>query len=545
MTGIIKCLSCLWLGRLLKKSKAKAMLFGLILFMPVNSHAITPGPEWTCQWPGHPKAMGSAPWPLPPENDPIYNNWPSYFPYDDMETCKSALIAYSAGWVGNNPVLGWMESTVLTAHYYSQAEELSQYLNRFNFVGWASVDEVCAEECVIFDPPSAEIVLDNQCGAVSGTISVSSANRYLESATVTTTFPDGVVGQRTVTVGGIVDPIKEVTLTLPDGSTRTVNSFINPNSFGLTFADFGLPSSYQLKGQSGTFTVTATSAYSGKTVTASASVSADQGGLNVTVVPAKTTIESTLPDRDGFAPQNGKNETSVTVTVLDQKSAPANGANVTLSIERASTRYGGHDHDAATIADSARPKGTLKVPSGSTDTNGVFSSTYVASEFAAEDKIKAMATYQGCTGEAVSDPIASKLQWLSLLTMSPRSIAIGGTNDHFGPNDKSAPTSPDNNHWVTLDTNSKMGYLMEIYELSNHAGLQVNDASLPFGGLFDWKATWAPPHSTHRRGIDIDMRLLDTANQQAYPNIREIQRSNPDLYRSADIHDNNHIHVSF
>ena len=36
--------------------------------------------------------------------------------------------------------------------------------------------------------------------------------------------------------------------------------------------------------------------------------------------------------------------------------------------------------------------------------------------------------------------------------------------------------------------------------------LVVTDASLAYGGLYDYQNTWAPPHKTHRVGTDIDVR---------------------------------------
>ena len=41
----------------------------------------------------------------------------------------------------------------------------------------------------------------------------------------------------------------------------------------------------------------------------------------------------------------------------------------------------------------------------------------------------------------------------------------------------------------------------------------VNDESVALGGLFDINADWAPPHCSHRRGIDADIRdrVLSTA----------------------------------
>jgi hypothetical protein len=36
--------------------------------------------------------------------------------------------------------------------------------------------------------------------------------------------------------------------------------------------------------------------------------------------------------------------------------------------------------------------------------------------------------------------------------------------------------------------------------------IEVNDMSLPFGGLFDINNNWNAPHSSHSRGTSVDVR---------------------------------------
>jgi len=109
--------------------------------------------------------------------------------------------------------------------------------------------------------------------------------------------------------------------------------------------------------------------------------------LNVSVTTAKSVIEPTLPIRRKVS-QNGTNQTLVTITVRDSNNALVTGANVVLSVERASVGFGGHDHDAAfTTTTSTRPLGTVgKVTDNG---NGTYSAIYTASNVAAEDMIVA------------------------------------------------------------------------------------------------------------------------------------------------------------
>lgn len=61
------------------------------------------------------------------------------------------------------------------------------------------------------------------------------------------------------------------------------------------------------------------------------------------------------------------------------------------------------------------------------------------------------------------------------------------------------------------DTSEKLKKIAEEYYKRSGRILSINDISLPRGGLFDYKATWAPPHSSHRTGTDADI------NQKGIP----------------------------
>jgi len=45
----------------------------------------------------------------------------------------------------------------------------------------------------------------------------------------------------------------------------------------------------------------------------------------------------------------------------------------------------------------------------------------------------------------------------------------------------------------------------EFHSLYAGRKLRLTDMSLPAGGLFDYEETWAPPHTWHREGVDIDI----------------------------------------
>lgn len=58
---------------------------------------------------------------------------------------------------------------------------------------------------------------------------------------------------------------------------------------------------------------------------------------------------------------------------------------------------------------------------------------------------------------------------------------------------------------VTLDALQKIA---RLYRIFSGTQLSVNDISLPKGGVFDFKATYAPPHDEHRVGTDVDINQL-------------------------------------
>lgn len=52
--------------------------------------------------------------------------------------------------------------------------------------------------------------------------------------------------------------------------------------------------------------------------------------------------------------------------------------------------------------------------------------------------------------------------------------------------------------------------------------LSVNDISLPWGGLFDYKANWSPPHQTHGLGVAADLNHFFADGRRAECDGREI-----------------------
>ncbi len=459
----------------------------------------------------------------PPVFSPSYWDWifwsgehaTLHYSIDGVDRGQIGLVGYSRGINPSSDLgktlnfsvpintSGMQPGSVHTASVFIQ----DTYAAGCYYVGWylswgraiGPVIAIATHQFTIANPtPKISINLGKPsltpCDTETGKITVTSNDPTPNGGTVTLTFPNGTTASAAFT-----------------GKTAT-----------LTFADFGLPNGYSgasTPGSTLNFTASVTTA-AGYTANATATANVIAGGLNVTVVPTKTSIEPNIhwcPDAKNpkcrrFQKLSARS-TPLNINVQDSSGLPVVGANISLTVERVSTKFGGHNHDASTVATSTRPLGAISKVADKGQ--GLYTATYTATEFSAQDKVRAKVDFQGCSANVVSPPITAQIFGLSWLQVPSPHVAIGGTVAHHGPNNKGNPTTPDNNHWVTLKTNNTMSYLMTLYSLSYGAGLYINDASLPFGGKFDVKGNWSGSHSLHRRGIDLDIRLYDTANTSA------------------------------
>jgi hypothetical protein len=66
----------------------------------------------------------------------------------------------------------------------------------------------------------------------------------------------------------------------------------------------------------------------------------------------------------------------------------------------------------------------------------------------------------------------------------------------------------DHNHWgvqAAVDSLQQIAIAWR-QQFPQELILQINDVSLPYGGLFDVNGNWHRPHGTHRTGRDTDIR---------------------------------------
>jgi hypothetical protein len=170
---------------------------------------------------------------------------------------------------------------------------------------------------------------------------------------------------------------------------------------------------------------------------------------------------------------------------------------------QARANSGGHNHGGS------RPKGTFDPPSGNTGSSGVLTTTYTAPEASGIIDVHLAGTLSdGRPVNPTDYTIGVELPNLVSLGTGTNYILVGATSTHG------------DNHYGTPTFNGALRALADAYT-SAFPGqrLAYNDMSLPQGGLFDIRAGWAPPHSSHRFGVDLDLRLVPA---QQRPRLRQL-----------------------
>lgn len=153
-----------------------------------------------------------------------------------------------------------------------------------------------------------------------------------------------------------------------------------------------------------------------------------------------------------------------------------------------------------------------------TNTDGEILLRFRAPQFGGRVAIQAaLAIAPGDTVFA-TDTIAVKVPGLVLLTDGSNYKKVGGTNNHTGPRLDNAHLNfrtPDNNHYAIPAFRDSLISLADAWADSvqsdsaqdnRQTPLNINDISLPNGGLFDISGRWRISHRHHRVGTDADVR---------------------------------------
>ena len=74
---------------------------------------------------------------------------------------------------------------------------------------------------------------------------------------------------------------------------------------------------------------------------------------------------------------------------------------------------------------------------------------------------------------------------------------------------------------VTTAVNADMSKIGSDYSgaVPDDPELVITDASLAWGGLYDFTNSWAPPHKFHRQGTDIDVRRPPISDEDIFQKV--------------------------
>jgi hypothetical protein len=149
---------------------------------------------------------------------------------------------------------------------------------------------------------------------------------------------------------------------------------------------------------------------------------------------------------------------------------------------------GGHNHHVG--SNDARATGTI------TPQSGTISGPYpqnIRQVYRAGDMCGRVRDNSNVGGTSFLEYYNIMIQGLQALSAGTGVCLVGGTSTH------------PSNHWGTPSLCDGINQLGAAFQAQFNKPIYVNDMSLMWGGLFDFKADLSPPHQTHRYGHDVDM----------------------------------------
>ena len=208
----------------------------------------------------------------------------------------------------------------------------------------------------------------------------------------------------------------------------------------------------------------------------------------------------------------GKATTTLRATVYDSSNQPAPNINVKLEVT-VEANTGGHQHN------DNRPKGLLNngvsagiVIEGNTGSGGM-PFTFRAPAPAGDHKIIATCTGGKTCTQQGPDRVGVGVKDLAPLSgVSGAYRLVGGDSVHPGNSYLASQASP------VISNIAGLYKIVTQFDAPPTPVLHLNDASLERGGLFDIQypgrgtTWWTAPHSTHRFGVEIDVRANPKVN---------------------------------
>jgi hypothetical protein len=212
----------------------------------------------------------------------------------------------------------------------------------------------------------------------------------------------------------------------------------------------------------------------------------------VKITPSQTRMRPTIVlDAPAYQPRHDTVRQSVTISVVDEHGTPLKNKTVDLTV-MAKENDAGHHH----VGNATKPPGSLSLTQVNTGESGSVDVVYQAPEPCGQITI----TGTSAGAEKDSAIIVIAVDGLISYGPGPGYTLIGG-DTHGGAHF--------DNHYATAQHIAAIQKLAAEYLDSFGTGLEYNDSSLEFGGLFDydWEANpWHTPHGGHREGNHTDLR---------------------------------------
>ena len=274
----------------------------------------------------------------------------------------------------------------------------------------------------------------------------------------------------------------------------------------------------------------------GESVTVLPSLTSGYGDVKVDSVKAifDCPVDVNITPPVVMPKKTGNNVADMAVTLLTP--APAEGVDVKLTIERVKDS-GGHIEDEHT---GTRPKGEI------TDNDGNKIDTITFAEGETQKMVKYKADEVSGEEKIIAEIVNREVKCEETVRVRvPGFVSLGGGYYSL----KTQPS--DNKHTGVYNVSSWVrGLFNRIAAIYNQrfpddGTLVVTDASLAWGGLYDYMNTWSPPHNTHRIGTDIDVRSwnIPDNNREEFEKIVCINYGFPKLEFPGQ--SNEHYHLYF
>jgi hypothetical protein len=255
-------------------------------------------------------------------------------------------------------------------------------------------------------------------------------------------------------------------------------------------------------------------------------------------------MSQVVPDSPYVEPGTTK---TLYVCLIDQTTGSVvqrSGVRITIQSIQAQAYSGYHDHD-----DGARPAGYFQTQSGLTTSNGCYPDSYTNSSGVAGIEVVTLASDYGTSTSNIT-------------IQHPGLVAFPAS--HFSYTLKPPNAEHQNAYNCTQNCVDNTTELCDAYFQVTGSTLQLNDASLPWGGRFDigpnyWTRIggvdvrgvwWGPPHLAHTGGLNVDIvyqQFYDPTRSQGHQwDAREVFRT---LLRALPaqrtLSESNHYHLQY